>query len=179
MNGRFIAVAVAALLLGGCASSRESGQNYTSRAVFAGPDMDVTLDNLLESTEDRSYQVMLNPVRLRKGDWGAKYYLEVRYEGASDAGYMEIGPGDTLVLTVDGQTMKFRGTGSFESRDTTSRKTFVENAVYEAKPDDLRKIAKARSVKVQINGDKRRLYREFKPENIQKFRSFVLTYMGY
>jgi hypothetical protein len=80
---------------------------------------------------------------------------------------------------VDGQAMKFRGPGSFDSRTTTDRGSFVENAVYEARPDDLRRIARAKDVKVQVNGTKRRLYREFKPENLQKFRSFVLTYMGF
>lgn len=179
MIGRLLAVAAVALWAVGCTTSTPDGSNYTHRDAFAGPDMDVTLDNLLESTEDRSYQLMLNPVRLRDGDWGAKYYLEVRYEGASDAGYMEIGPGDTLVVTVDGQAMKFRGPGSVDSRRVTNRDTFVENAVYEARPDDLRRIAKAKDVKVQVNGNRRRLYREFKPENIQKIRSFVLTYMGY
>lgn len=179
MNGRLIAMTAALMLAAGCATSTPDGSNYTHREVFAGPDMDVTLDNLLESSEDRSYQIMLNPVRVRDGDWGAKYYLEVRYEGAPDAGFMEIGPGDTLTVTVDGQAMKFRGPGSVEARRTTDRKTFVENAVYEARVDDLRKIAKAKDVKVQVNGNLRRFYREFKPENTQKFRSFVLTYMGY
>ena len=108
-----------------------------------------------------------------------EYYLEARYQGASDAGFMEIGPGDALVLTVDGQTMRFRGPGSQENRKVLGNGQFVENAVFEVKADDLRRIAKAKDVKVQINGDRRRMYREFNAENFQKFRSFVLLHMGY
>ncbi len=179
MKRNLLLTVAAVAMLAGCANPPSDTSNYTHREAISGPDMDMTLDNLLESSEDRSYQISLNAVRVRKGPWDADYYLEVRYEGASDAGFIEIGPGETLVLTVDGQTMRFRGPGSFENRDRTGRGTFVENAVYDVKADDLRRIAKARDVKVQINGSARRLYREFKPENTQKFRSFVLTYMGY
>ena len=44
--------------------------------------------------------------------------------------------------------------------------------------EDLRRISKAKEVKVQINGNRRRLHREFKEANFQKFRSFVLLHMG-
>lgn len=164
-------------LLAGC-STTPTGSTYTHRETFAGPDMDVIPDNLLESAEDRSYQVMLNAVRVREGAWEARYFLEIRYAGASDAGYIEIGPGETLLLTVDGQALRFRGPGSVGNRKVTAQQTYVENAVYEAKPEDLRRIAKAKEVKVQVNGNRRRLYRDFKPENIQRFRSFVLLHMG-
>jgi hypothetical protein len=141
--------------------------------------MDLTLDNLLASGEDRSYLVWLNAVRVRDGLWESRYYLEVRYEGANDAGYMDIGPGETLTLTIDGQDFGYQGPGSAESRTLTSRGTYVENAVYEATPDDLRRIAQAKDVKVRVEGQSRKMYREFQPENIEKFRTFVLTYFGY
>jgi hypothetical protein len=141
--------------------------------------MDITVDNLLQSPEDRSYVVWLNAVRVREGAWNARYYLEVRYEGASDAGFMEIGPGDNLILTVDGQTMRFRGPGSAENRMVLPNWHYVENAVFEVKADDVRRIAKAREVKVQVNGNLRTMYREFSAQNFENFRSFVLTHMGY
>ncbi len=165
--------------LTGCGTTTPTGSTYTFRDATAGPDMDVTLDNLLESSEDRSYLVWLNAVRVRDGEWEARYYLEVRYQAASDAGFLEILPGDSLVLTVDGQTMRFRGPGSGDNRKKLGNGQFVENAVFETKADDLRKIAKAKDIKVQVNGKKRKMYREFSEENRQKFRSFVLMHMGF
>jgi hypothetical protein len=180
MNFRVLSMLAAVIVMAGCRSTTApTGSTHTHREAFAGPDMDITLDNLLESSEDRSYLIWLNAVRVRLGAWDARYYLEVRYEGASDAGFMEIGPGDTLILTVDGQVMRFRGPGSQGNRKETGRQTFVENAVYEVRADDLRRIAKAKDVKVQVNGNQRRLYREFKADNHEKFRSFVLMHMGF
>lgn len=179
MNLRVYLSLAAMAFLVGCGTTSPTGSTYTFRDATAGPDMDITLDNLLESSEDRSYLVWLNAVRVREGDWDARYYLEVRYQAASDAGFMEIGPGDTLLLTVDGQQLRFRGPGSNQNRKVLGNGQYVENAVFEAKADDLRKIAKAKDVKVQVNGNQRRMYREFKPENFQKFRSFVLMHMGF
>ena len=179
MNLRVLLALVVVLVATGCGTTTQTGNTVTYRDAATGPDMDLLLDNLLESQEDRSYLVWLNAVRSRDGAWDAKYYLEARYQGASDAGFMEIGPGDALVLTVDGQTMRFRGPGSQENRKVLGNGQFVENAVFEVKADDLRRIAKAKDVKVQINGDRRRMYREFNAENFQKFRSFVLLHMGY
>jgi hypothetical protein len=177
MKVHLLPTLTALLLLAGC-STPPSSSNYTYRAI-AGHDMDIILDNLIESPEDRSYLIWLNAVRLREGLWDSRYLLEVRYEGASDAGYLDLGPGETLIVTVDGQPLRFKGPGSANSRSTTAKGNFAENAVYEATPDDLRKIAKGKDVKVQVMGNARRLYREFKPENTQKFKSFVLTYLGY
>ena len=140
--------------------------------------MDLTLDNLLESSEDRSYLAWLSAVRVRDAAWDSRYYLEVRYEGASDAGYIDLAPGESLYLSVDGELLKFLGLGSDATRYETSRGTFVETALYEVKPEMIKKIAAANDVKVQINGQARKLYREFKPVNFQKFRNFVLTHMG-
>jgi hypothetical protein len=179
MNLRVLTILAAVFLLAGCGTTTPTGSTYTVRDSMTGPDMDVTLDNLIESAEDRSYQVQLNPIRVREGAWDARYYLEARYAGASDAGYMEIEPGDSLILTVDGETLRFRGAGSGDNRKMTGEGHHVENALYRCKADDLRKIAKAKDVKVQLNGNKRRLYREFKEENFQKFRSFVLMHMGF
>jgi hypothetical protein len=178
MNAKFLMMLAAVMVLAGCSTTPSGTSSYTHRGI-AGPDMDVTLDNLVESSEDRSYLIWFNAVRLREGAWDSRYYLEIRYEGASDAGFIEIGPGESLLVTVDGQTLRFRGPGSLENRTRTDRNTYVENAVFEAKPDDLRRIARAKDVKIQVNGTARRLYREFKPENFQKFRSFVLTHMGF
>ena len=74
--------------------------------------------------------------------------------------------------------MKFGGIGSGNERTQTDS-TVVEHAIYEAKADDIRRIARAKEVKVDIVGRLRTVHREFKPANIDKFKTFVLTYMGF
>jgi hypothetical protein len=177
MKAQYVLTLVVGLLLAGCASPPES-DSYTHRATLTGPDMDITLDNLLESSEDRSYLAWLSAVRVRDDAWQSRYYLEVRYEGASDAGYIDLAPGESLLMEVDGEKLRFRGLGSDATRYETRRQTFVETALYEVNPEMIKKIAAANEVKVQINGQARKLYREFKPVNFQKFRHFVLTHMG-
>jgi hypothetical protein len=173
MNAKILLPMTLLWLLGGCASAPEQ-DTYTHRG--GGEGMDITLDNLLASKEDQSYLLWFNAVRMREGAWDSKYYLEVRYEGASDAGFLNIAPGETLLLTVDGQTMRFSGPGS--EKDKTANGNFVENAVYEVKPEMIKRIARAKEVKLQVIGQARSLYRTFQPANIDKFRKFVLLHMG-
>jgi len=175
MNAKILLPITVAWLLAGCASAPEQ-DTYTHRGVGEG--VDITLDNLLESKEDRSYLIWLNAVRMREGAWDSNYYLEVRYEGASDAGFLNIAPGETLLLTIDGQPMRFASPGSDKSRSRTANANFVENAVYEVKPEVIKRIARAKEIKVQVVGQARSLYRDFKPINTEKFRKFVLLHMG-
>ena len=64
-------------------------------------------------------------------------------------------------------------------RKETANGTLIEHCIYEARIDDLRKIAKAKEVKVDIVGSERTVHRDFKRANIEKFRNFVLTYVGF
>lgn len=177
MNAKIIFPLATALILVGCATPPKTDV-YTYRDNL-GPGIDLIMDNELESESDRTALISLNASRIRKGAWDAKYYLEVRYECVRQVGWLDIGPGESLILTVDGQTMRFRGPGSLNTRRETSGGTLLENSIYEAKTDDLRKIARGKEVKVEIIGRSRTAYREFKPANVEKFRNFVLTYMGF
>jgi len=166
-----------AALLAGCSTSPNSDV-YTYRSDIGGPGMDLIVDNELDSGDKPTELVWLNASRVRAGAWKGRYYLEVRYEALPQTGWIEIGPGETLALTVDGQSMKFGGIGSVNERTQTDS-TVVEHAIYEAKADDIRKIARAKDVKVDVVGRLRTVHREFKPVNIDKFKTFVLTYMGF
>ena len=177
MKAKNILAIATLLILAGCATAPNT-EIYTYRDDL-GPGVDLIMDNELESESDRTALVWLNASRIREGAWQSKYYLEVRYECVKQIGWLDIGPGESLTLTVDGQAMRLRGIGSLNTRKETSGGTLIERAIYEIKPDDLRKIARAREVKVEIAGRERTAYREFKPANIQKFRNFVLTYMGF
>jgi len=172
---RILPLAIAALA--GCTSMPKSDV-YTYRSDIGGPGMDLIVDNELDSGDKPTELVWLNASRVRAGAWKGRYYLEVRYEALPQTGWIEIGPGETLALTVDGQPMKFYGIGSVNERTQTDS-TVVELAIYEAKADDIRKIARAKEVKVDIVGRLRTVRREFKPANIDKFKTFVLTYMGF
>jgi len=166
-----------AALLAGCSTSPNSDV-YTYRSDVGGPGMDLIVDNELDSGDKPTELVWLNASRVRAGAWKGRYYLEVRYEALPQTGWIEIGPGETLALMVDGQSLKFGGIGSVNERTQTAS-TVVEHAIYEAKADDLRKIARAKDVKVDVIGRLRTVHREFKPANVEKFRTFVLTYMGF
>ncbi len=178
MNAKILLTSSLALVLWAGCVGKPTSDTYTYRGGVTGEAMDMTLENLLESGEDRSYLIYLNAVRQREGAWDSTYYLEVSYVGASDAGYMDIGPGETLLLTLDGQPMRLSGAGSSGSRSVTSAGHYAENAVYPIKADDLKKIARAKEIKVQTVGRAHSHYRVFSPENTEKFRKFVLMHMG-
>jgi len=178
MNAKILKTFSLALLLWAGCAGKPTSDTYTYRGSLTGGDMDMTLENLLESGEDRSYLVYVDAVRTREGAWESNYYLEATYVGASDAGYMDIGPGETLLLTVDGQPLRLRSVGSAGSRSITPAGHYAENAVYPINPEDLKRIARAKEVKVQLVGQAHSHYRSFKPENIEKFRKFVLMHMG-
>ena len=177
MNSRFFLLLPVVVLLAGCASVPKTDV-YTYRSDIGGPGIDLIVDNELDSGGKPTELIWLNASRIRQGPWDAKYYLEVRYEALAQTGYLDIAPGETLTLTVDGQTMKFGGVGSLNERKETGG-TLVEHAIYQATVDDLRKIAKSKEVKVDIAGSQRTIHREFKRENIEKFRTFILTHMGF
>jgi len=165
------------MILAGCASAPKTDV-YTYRNNIVGPGIDLIVDNELDSGDKPTELIWLNASRIREGAWDSKYYLEVRYEALPQTGWLDIAPGETLALTVDGQTIKFGGVGSLNERKEKSG-TLVEHAIYQAKADDLRKVAKAKEIRVDITGSARTVHREFKRENIEKFRNFVLTYIGF
>src|SRR5204863_246453 len=165
MNAKLFLPLVVGVLLAGCASAPKS-DIYTYRNDIGGPGIDLIVDNELDSGDKPTELVWLNASRIRQGPWDAKYYLEVRYEALPQTGFLDIAPGETLMLTVDGKTLKFAGVGSLNERKETASGTLIEHCIYQAKIDDLRKIAKAKEVKVDIVGSERTVHRDFRRANI-------------
>jgi len=119
--------------------------------------------------------VWLNADRIHADAWNrqTKLYLQVDYMAKAETGPLEIPVGTTLILNVDGREMKFTGNGSFNKR-TSKVKGFVnETALYEISRMDLRTIANAKSVKVQIKGNKGLVERDFGPDNFKRFQEFL------
>jgi hypothetical protein len=168
---------IAWLLLVGCKAPTQQDV-YTYRNDV-GPSIDLIMENEIENRKDPTCLVWLNGSRVREGAWGGDFYLEVRYEGAAQAGYLDIGPGETLTVTIDGQPQSFGGMGSVNTRRKTVAGTYVEFAIYKVNDEVFKKIGKAKEVTVRIQGRNRTIERDLQPANIEKFRRFVLTYMGF
>jgi hypothetical protein len=163
------------ILLAGCAS--EPAPNVTSYVDQAsGLRTDLLGDNMLETKGPPREVVWLNASRVFRNYRDAQYYLEVQYMSRKEAGFLEIPPGETLTLILDGQPLKFSGSGSASMRKPHKDEFVIEKAIYPATRVQLQKIAIAKNVKVQIRGNNGLVEREFNQENTERFRNFVTRF---
>ena len=133
-------------------------------------------ENLLESKGPTRELVWLNASRVYRNYSDAQYYLEAQYMARDEAGFLEIPAGETLTITVDGQPLKFGGTGSSNMRKPYKKELVREVAIYPATRIQLQKIALAKDVKVSIRGNNGLIEREFSKENQERFRQFVTRF---
>lgn len=162
-------------LLAGCASSPAPDvTTYVDQAT--GLRTDLMGENLLEGKGPERELVWLNASRVYKNFSDAQYYLEAQYMAREDAGYLEIPSGETLTITVDGQPMKFSGTGSANMRRPYKKELVRENAIFPATRIQLQKIALGKEVKVSLRGNNGLIEREFSDENKERFRQFVTRF---
>ena len=167
----------AATLIAGCATEEAPVTSYTD--TFSGLTTGL-LDNELESPGPPREIVKLNAARYPKNFKQTLYFLEVEYQALKEVGFLEIPPGRTLTLVVDGQPMYFDGTGSGSLRkhETLNKHEFArEMAIYPATPAQLRKIAEAKTVKVRIKGNNGLIEREFNETNHDRFVKFVRSFV--
>ena len=164
-------IAIAAFgLITGCQTKPPA--TATSYDPITGVRTDVS-ENLLASEGTPREVVYLNMFREYRNARRNDYYLEAFYMAPTDAGYLEIPPGQTLTLIADTDTMKFDGSGSLNRR-RAYRKDFVrETALYEVSKQDLQKLANAKKIKVQIRGNNGLVERDFSPENFENLKAFV------
>jgi len=168
VNGKLWCGLGLALWLCGCATTPEV---LTLRDNATGETAELITDNLLPSPQPGDANVWLNATRLAQLSGDAQYYLEVHYE--SPAVWLNIDFGRTLTVIADGQEMVFSGLGSDGMRDVGKNEQVMETAIYHCTTTDLRRIAYAKSVKIQVKGAALTIEREFGPDNIAQFRQFV------
>ena len=166
---------LAATLLAGCATKSPNVVTYYDPYTKARTDL--TGDNMLKSPEPVREIVWLNASRVFTNPRQFQYYLEVDYLARAETGFLDIAPGETLVILADGDELKFSGSGSSNARK--ERKDEVtERAIYPATAEQLRAIAGAQTVKVSILGRNGIVQREFTPENLERFRTFVQRFVS-
>jgi len=115
----------------------------------------------------------LNVEKTIRGD-NASYELFAHYAGQQR---VQIRAGESLVLTVDGQPLRFQVRDEDVDRDMFCPEsgpcTYDERAYYPATPDQIRAIANAETVTVELIGAARTLAAEFNELNFERYRSFV------
>jgi hypothetical protein len=166
--------AISALLMG-CASTPIPNV-VTHYDQFTGYRTDLIPANLLEDQGQNREVVWLNASRVFKNRQDYDFYLEVHYEARAETGLLEISPGESLVVDADGREMKFRSSGSLNARHNRGG-LVSEDAIFVADASSLRAMARAKDVKVRIIGRNGIVERDFRPENFERFKEFVRSYV--
>jgi hypothetical protein len=175
MMKHYLILVGAMALLAGCASPPPPDvTTYVDQGT--GLRTDLMGENLLEGKGPTRELVWLNASRVFRNFNDAQYFLEVQYMAREDAGYLEIPSGETLTITIDGQPLKFSGTGGANMRKPYKKELVREVAIYPATRVQLQKIALGKEVKVSIRGNNGLIEREFSKENQERFRQFVTRF---
>src|SRR5688572_11808339 len=126
----------------GCASPPPDVSTYYDQV--SGQRTDLMAENELEAPGNPREIVWLNASRVFRDYNTSDYYLEVSYMAMAERGYLDIPPGQTLTLIVDGQPMNFDGSGSLNTRKPYKKDFVRENAIYPITKSQLQKIAAAK-----------------------------------
>jgi hypothetical protein len=161
-------LAVPAAFLAGCGTTPEV---TTWTNPVNGQRTDILAENLLDVPGDTREMLWLNAFREVMGPQRERYHLQVIYGAREEAGYLDINPGRSLTIIVDGEELHFAGLGTLD-RDEKKGALF-ETARFDATADDIQRIASARKVTVRVTGKNGIVVREFAEENFEKFRQFA------
>jgi hypothetical protein len=114
--------------------------------------------------------VALNAEETRPAGDTARYALVVDYRTQGE--WLEIRPGESLLLLVDGDRVALSGPGSTRARSegAAARR---EVARYPASGELMRRIAAARDVRVRLVGRRYHVDRAFTRTNVARFRGFL------
>jgi hypothetical protein len=164
------ALAAAILLSSGCAG-------YAVRTTRNGDGtilVSMSGDRLVERSPNADYDLALNASRYENKDGSFFYSLTTIYEGSKK---LFVGPGQSLVLTVDGRPIALSGDGSARFREAVGPEVVRERAQYEISPDVLRRLANAKAVSVRLTGERRAVETSLSEQNMKNFRSFASDYV--
>lgn len=161
-----LVLAVAALL---CACAPRYGVT-TARDPFAGTVTRRMHGNMLSSTRSERDWMALDAEAVRGRDSTA-WSLLVDYRAVDEL--LEIRPGPSLLLLVDGERIDLAGGGSARERGDGAW-GLRERARYPAPGALMERIARAKDVRVRVLGRTYYAERAFGPRNLARFRAFVL-----
>ena len=162
-------------LMAGCATDAPDVTAYYDPASGRRTDL---VENELPSPDQPRELLWLNASRMQRGYDKFVYHLEMRYMATEQVGLLDITPGESLTLIVDGKPMKFYGSGSLNMRKGAKKGIVRESAIYEVTLPQLRQIADAKQVVVQVRGATGLVERQFNAENFDRFRRFIVSARG-
>jgi len=154
-------------LLTGCASNR-TVRKYDA---IDGVTVDQMIGNRIAPRPFTKELLCLNARREVNAGTGRKEYF-LYTELISTTGFT-VTPGESLVLSIDGERHAFTSTNSatvFVARPG------YEATLYKASADVFVKIANAREVKVRLKGNSQVIEEKMTRSNIRKFREYLVKY---
>lgn len=182
-----LASIVAASGLIGCTAGREQvrgpavGQREESIDAryeyecdtVSGRTVCVMVGNALLPLTPRYPMLTLGAVKTEEAG-AARYFLRV--VAINQGPWVDIPRGQSLRLTIDGETIDFAGEGSGANRMAGEGGKHFEAATYGVAPEVIARIGSARSVAVRIKGSTV-LEKRLGPANQAYFAMFLLRYM--
>jgi hypothetical protein len=166
------AVAAAAAVLCSCTATLTPYSVRPFSDEFEGTRGVAMHNNLVGGLGLHGERLGLNLRRVERPGAAPAYVMVVEYV---NTGWHFIEDGESLVFLVDGERMALRGEGSVGSRTVVTGDQVRELAVYAIDRTQVERIAGAGEVRVRLAGANGNIDRTLAPENIARFREFVLT----
>jgi hypothetical protein len=185
--GRLLAPALALALLG-CSTGREQLQgpavgvreesvearyDYECDTV-SGREVCVMTGNALLPLSPRYPMLTLGAVK--SGAGGASRYF-LRVVAINLGSWVNIPRGNSLRLTIDGESVDLAGDGGGANRMAGERGKHFEAATYAVRPELIARIAGARTVTARVQGDAV-VEKRIGPVNQAYFAMFMRNFMG-
>lgn len=140
----------------------------------SGKTVCVMTGNALRPFSPRYPLLTLGVVSETDKEGAPRYFLRTVF--VNEGRWLNIGRGGSLRIVIDGEAVELRGSGSRDSRYTGTDDKLYEVALFGAPAELIRKIAKARTVAVSLQGDFL-LEKSFGNVNTLYFRQFVQHYI--
>ncbi len=140
----------------------------------SGKTVCVMTGNALRPFSPRYPLLSLGVISETDKDGRQRYFLRAVF--VNERQWLNIGPGETLQMAADGESLRFSGAGSGGARHTGENDKVYEIALYETEATAIRKIAVAREVSVNLKGDFP-LQKNFGSFNNLYFRQFIQHYI--